>query len=93
MRVVIVVIGMLYLAMSAYFAVRIMTLKETPMQSLKEFIDILFSRGNLLSNFISAILCGFFVPAYIIVMIAALFFKIFNLIESAWNWWVKRNYL
>lgn len=89
MRIVGIIFVMLYIAVSAYFAVKITMMKETPMQSLVEFIDILFSRRNLISNFISAILCALFIPAYIIVMIAAVLFKVIDAIGMVWNWWVN----
>lgn len=93
MRIVGIIFVMLYIAVNAYFAVKITMIKETPMKSLVEFIDILFSRGNTISNFIAAILCILFIPAYIIVMIAAVLFKVIDAIGSVWNWWIKRYYL
>lgn len=93
MRIVGIIFAMLYIAASAYFAVRITMMKETPMKSLVEFIDILFSRGNTISNFIAAILCVLFIPAYIIVMIAAVLFKFIDVVGAIWNWWMKRHYL
>lgn len=93
MRIVGIIFVMLYIAVNAYFAVRITMMKETPMKSLVEFVYILFSRRKLISNFISAILCVLFIPAYIIVMIAAVLFKVIDVIGSVWNWWIKRHYL
>ena len=82
----------LYATLVVYFGLKIVAMKDSPVESLKYFVDILFSRGNWLTNIIAASVCVILFPLFVLIPLVGGVMKIMDGIMWIWTWWVNRTY-
>lgn len=85
MKIVLFICLVLYATFVVYFGFKIVSLKDRPVDSLKYFVNILFSRGNWLTDIIASIVCIILFPLFILIPIT-------DGIVWIWNWYVNRRY-